>query len=78
MKTTCVFKPQGVSMQALRLGHPNVFLDTHPNCRECILVGTLEHRHSTPNRIPYHPCMLSQKVTHMHLSLICCTLLKGR
>lgn len=62
----------------MRLGYLDIFLDTPPNCRECIFVGTLGHRHSTPHRIPCHPCMLSQKDTHMTLSLICCTLLNGR
>ena len=74
MKASCVFRLQGLSMRALRLGYPDVFLDTQPNCRACILVGTPQHRHSTPHHIPCHPCMLSQKDTHMPLSLICCTL----
>lgn len=78
MKTACVFRRQGLSMRAVRLGYPDLFLDTEPNCRECILVGTPGHRPSRPPGIPCHPCMLSQKDPLMTLSLICCALFKGR
>ena len=57
MKASCVFRLQGLSMRALRLGYPDIFLDTQPNFRECILVGTPEHRHSTPHTSPAtHAC----------------------
>ena len=31
-KSSCVFRLQGLSMQALRLGNPDIFVDTHPSC----------------------------------------------